>query len=136
MKNGLITVVLLVTLFGGCQNNPDIGPADLLYQRWHLDRVKRIGDNSWISYDTDGYYDTEYRQDGTLIHRKNGVVQSASCCVAKRYERSGTIIHYSDFITCPTVFCAPAQKATITLLGDNLLELNDGQRIAQYTSVK
>ncbi len=136
MKNGLIFTLLLTILLVSCQKDTDIGPADLLYQRWHLDRVRGVNDNFWILYDTDGYYDTEYRRDGTLIHRKDGVIKPASCCEARLYERSGIIIQYSDFVTCPTVFCAPAQKTTITLLSDNLLELQDGQRIAQYTSVK
>ena len=129
-------LVLLLLFANACHKDTSIGPADLLYQRWHLERVKSIDDGAWISYDTDGYYDTEYQPDGTLIHRKDGVVKPTACCEAGRYERSGVIIQYSDFLACSTVFCAPAKSSTIAILRDNLLELNDGQRITQYTPVK
>lgn len=136
MKSNTLFILLLIVLVGACQSDQIVGPSDLLYQHWHLDRAKNIGDTAWVSYDTDGYYDTEYQPDGTLIHRKDGVIKPTSCCEAGRYERSGVLIQYSDFLACPTVFCAPSKSSTITILRDNLLELNDGQKIAQYNSVK
>lgn len=137
MKKLLALIALFSILFGSCRKDTDIGPADLLYQRWHLDRVKRIGDTTWISYDTDGYYDTEYRLDGTLIHRKDGVIKPTSCCEAGRYSRKGVIIEYGYFVACPFSLCgAPPQSTTITVLRENQLELNDGQKIAQYNAVK
>ncbi|WP_020606406.1 hypothetical protein [Spirosoma spitsbergense] len=136
MKNSFISALLLLLFVTACQKDTAIGPSDLLYQRWHLDRVKRIGDSAWISYDTDGYYDTEYRPDGTLIHRKDGVIKPTSCCEAGRYERSGVTIDYVDFPSCPSVRCSSASTSVVTILAPDLLELTDGQRIAQYRPVK
>ena len=131
-----ITLILTVLFASACRNGVDIGPADLLYQRWHFERTKKVGDEVWIAYDTDGYNDTEYRPDGTLIYRKDGVIKPTSCCAGGRYERSGNIIQYSDFVACPTVFCAPAKSSIITVLKENLLELQNDNWITQYTPVK
>ncbi len=135
MKSHLITVILIL-LISACQSDTSVSPAGFLYQRWHLDRVKRIGDNAWISYDTDGYYDTEYRPDGTLIHRKDGVVKPSSCCVANRYKRSGVTIEYLDFPSCPLVRCSSPSTSLITILAENVLELQQGNTIMQYTPAK
>ena len=87
-------------------------------------------------YDTDAYYDTEYRPDGTLIYRRNNIVTSAPCCADNRFERNGVIIQYSEQESCPNVRCALTANATITILKDNLLELQTGDRITQYTPAK
>ncbi len=84
-------------------------------------------------YDTDAYYDTEYRSDGTLIYRRNAIVTSAPCCAGNRFERKGVIIQYSEPESCLNVRCTPAANVTITILKDNLLELQTGDRITQYT---
>ena len=137
MKNAFTSALMLLLLTGACRSDDAIGPIDLLYQRWHLERTKKIGDDAWISYDTDGYYDTEYRQDGTLIYRKDGIIKPTSCCEAGRYEGRGAVIQYIDFVACPFALCGfIAQKSTITVLHENLLELNDGRYSAQYSAVK
>lgn len=136
MKTTLISFLLLVLWASACRNDNSVGPADLLHQRWHLDRTKKVGDEAWMMSNTDGYYDTEYRPDGALIYRKDGVIKLTSCCEAGRYERSGNVIQYRNFVACPTVFCAPAKSSDVTVLKENLLELQNGNWITQYTPAK
>lgn len=137
MKVRMLSSILLLTIVLGCQRSTDIGPADLLYKRWHIDRVRNVDENVWISYDTDGYYDTEYRPDGALINRKNGIIQSEQCCVPIGFEGNGNVIRYTKFPSCPFSLCASVpQQATITMLRSDLLELTDGQRVTQYNVVK
>ena len=119
-----------------CQNDSSIGPADLLFKRWHLSQVKRVGGNTWIALDMDAYYDTEYQSNGTLIYRRNGVLTSSGCCVGNRFERNDEVIQYTDFLSCPTVKCADNTSAIITILKDNLLELQTGNLLSQYTPAK
>ena len=136
MKNTFLFVVLTLLLIACQKDESAICPGKLVYQRWHFSQTKRIGDNAWIMPNTDGYYDTEYRPDGTLIHRKDGVVIQANCCQPIRFNRSGKTINYTDR-DCPFTLCvADENQATITQLGNNLLELNDGTYISQYTAVR
>ena len=83
-------------------------------------------------YNTDGYYDTEYRSDGELIYRKDGVVVLTSCCSGGRFSRNGLIIEYTDFPSCPSVRCSNASTSLITILAPDLLELQNGNTITQY----
>lgn len=137
MKNFLLLLVL-TALSIACQKDDSIGPPELLYQRWSLFQTKRIGDNAWISYDTDAQYDTEYRSDGVLLYRRNGVLIPANCCIPTQFSRNQTSISYNDPNHCPFSLCAgvPKTKVTITQLTGDLLELNDGTYITQYRSVK
>ncbi|WP_461112663.1 hypothetical protein [Spirosoma jeollabukense] len=133
MKTLLTTPIWILLLAGACRSEGSIGPSDLLYKRWHLLQSRGVNDTAWVMYDTDAYYDTEYRTDGSLIYRRNGVVTSGPCCAGNRFERKGVIIQYSDSISCPNVRCGPTLIATITILKDNLLELQTGDRVSQYT---
>jgi|GEM_PF-4331318 len=135
MKTRLFVGILLIFLVGSCHKNTDIGPADLLYRRWHPEREKDIGDDLWKAYNTDGYYDTEYRTDGMLVYRKDRVIIPLRCCVPGRFERNGNVIQYTEFPDCPFTLCAPPQQAIITVLRKNLLELQIGNTITQYTPV-
>lgn len=136
MKNALLLLVLAILAIA-CQKDESIGPPKLLYQRWHLDRTKPIGSEAWIVYNLDGIYDTEYRPDGTLVHRKDGVIQTMTCCSASRFERNGARINYLDFAICPQVRCSGSQtEVTITFLSDQLLELTTDQRVTQYKAVR
>lgn len=132
MKTLSLLFVLVGLLVTGCRTNSDIGPSELLYKRWHLSQTKRVSDNAWIAYDMDAYYDTEYRPDGTLIYRRNGVSTPSGCCAGNRFERNGAVIQYTDFPSCPTVKCAGYTSATITILTDHLLELQTGEQLVQY----
>lgn len=137
MKNVLLFFVLTI-LTASCQRDESIGPPELLYQRWHLSKIRAVNSSAWIFYDTDGMYDTEYRLDGTLIYRKNGVLISANCCSPTQFSRSKTTISYDDPNHCPFSLCAGIlkKKETIEQLTGDLLELNDGTYITQYRSVK
>lgn len=135
MKNPLLFLIV-ITLCIACQKDENIGPRDLLYQRWHLERAKRVGDSAWFSYDTDGFYDTEYRPDGTLVYRKDGAIIQAGCCSPTQFDRTETIINYKGWRTCPQVRCKLTTNATITRVSDDLLELSDDIYITQYNSVK
>lgn len=133
----LCLLISFVSVCGSCRkDDSSIGPDNLLYQRWHLYQAKRIGDTAWFSYDTGGYYDTEYRPDGALIHRKNGVVVQASCCEPVLFNRNGTVIKYTGR-DCPFTLCAAtSHQSTITQLTNDLLELKDGTYISQYRAVR
>ena len=137
MKNFLLFLIV-VALFIACHKDGSIGPPELLYQRWDMFQTKKIGDNAWISYDMDAQYDTEYRPDGTLLYRRNGVLIPANCCKPTQFSRSKTTISYNDPNHCPFSLCAgiPKTKETIEQLTSDLLELNDGTYITQYRSVK
>ena len=134
MKNRLISTALLLIVTAACHSDDSIGPSGLLYKRWHVLQTRGVNDTVWAEYDTDAYYDTEYRPDGTLIYRRNGVLTSAPCCSASRFERNGVIIQYRDFLSsCPSVKCGANSPATITALSNNLLELQIGDWLTQYT---
>ncbi|MFD2935825.1 hypothetical protein [Spirosoma flavum] len=133
MKNLLILSGLLAVLSSACKSDDSIGPSDLLYKRWQILQSRNVNNPVWSMYDTDAYYDTEYQPDGTLIYRRNGLVTSTPCCSGSQFERNGVLIQYSEFIPCPLVLCASVTKTTITFLKDNLLELQAGDRITQYT---
>ncbi|QKZ11160.1 hypothetical protein [Spirosoma sp. KUDC1026] len=132
----ILPFAVLLAMCVACHKDTSVGPANLLFQRWQLLQRKRIGDTAWMVYNTDGVYDTEYRQDGTLVYRRDGVIQSGQCCRGNLFRRDGAKIIYSDFTSCPTVFCASVQSVVIQQLTDNLLELNDGAYIIQYQSVR
>ncbi|MVM39076.1 hypothetical protein GO730_18570 [Spirosoma sp. HMF3257] len=134
MKNLLLSVALLLTLVVGCHSDDSIGPASLLYKRWHVFQTRGVNDSTWAVYDADAYYDTEYRPDGTLIYRRNGILTSVPCCSSSRFERNGVIIQYIDFLSgCPYTKCGANSPATITILSTNLLELQIGNQLTQYT---
>ena len=136
MKNILLFLVL-IALTVACQRDESIGPPELLHQRWHLSKTRAVNTNAWISYDTDGIYDTEYRPDGALVHRKDGIVQARQCCSANKFERDGARIYYSDLTICPFVRCSgPQAEATITILSGQLLELTTDQRVTQYVAIR
>jgi hypothetical protein len=131
-----LLLLLFVLLLGSCHGDTSIGPANLLFQRWQLLQGKRIGDTAWMVTDMDAAYDTEYRADGILIYRRNGIIQPPQCCTGNQFRREGQKIFYSDFINCPTVYCLSLQSVTIQQLTDKLLELNDGTYIRQYQAVQ
>ncbi|GAB3642361.1 hypothetical protein [Spirosoma arcticum] len=137
MKNILLFLIMLASSIA-CQKDDNIGPPELLYQRWDVFQTKKIGDNAWISYDTDAQYDTEYRSDGMLLYRRNGVLIPANCCKPTQFSLNKTTISYNDPNHCPFSLCAgiPKTKETIEQLTGDLLELNDGTYITQYRSVK
>ena len=88
-------------------------------------------------YNVDGIYDTEYRPDGMLLYRRNGVIISAICCKPTQFSRSKTIIGYNDPNYCLLSLCAGVVKTeTIQQLTNDLLELNDGAYITQYKAVR
>jgi hypothetical protein len=138
MKKVLSFVFLLAVLLGACQKDEGIGHPELLYKRWYLSRTRLVDNTNWLYYDTDGIYDTEYRPDGRLVHRKDGVIRTMPCCSATKFERSGKKIKYLDFEVCSYAQCSslPENEATITYLSNELLELTTDQRVAQYTAVR
>lgn len=136
MKKLFSPAMLLVVLFGACQKDETIGPPELLYQRWQVDRTKPIGSDTWMMYNLDGIYDTEYRPDGALVHRKDGVIQTAKCCSASRFERNQNVIQYSEFVACALVLCNSTKISQITILQQNLLELQTEDRVTQYSPIK
>jgi hypothetical protein len=86
--------------------------------------------------DMDGVYDTEYRQDGTLIYRRDGVVLPQQCCSPTHFQGKGKEITYTTVASCPYALCAgTALPVVIQKLTPDLLELNDGIYIRQYQSV-
>ena len=133
MKSVSVWVILIILFIGSCRNDSSIGPSDLLLKRWHLYQTRRVQDNTWVMYDMDAYYDTEYRSNGMLVYRRNGIITEAGCCRGSQFERSGVSIQYNGFIACPLVRCSSTTNATITILKDNLLELQTGDLISQYT---
>lgn len=134
MKRCLASLLLMAVSFGACQTDKPIGPADWLYKRWHVVQTRGVNETTWTVYDTDAYYDTEYRPDGTLIYRRNAILMSAPCCSSSRFERNGVIIQYTDFLSsCPYAKCGANSPATITILSSNLLELQIGSQLTQYT---
>jgi hypothetical protein len=133
MKTLLTTAISLFLLVGACRSDDSIGPSDLLYKRWHLLQTRGVNDTTWAMYDTDAYYTIEYRPNGSLIYQRNGVTTSAPCCSGSQFERNGVIIKYSEFSSCPNVKCAPISGATITILKEDLLELQTRDRVNQYT---
>jgi hypothetical protein len=85
----------------------------------------------------DAAYDTEYRQDGTLIYRRDGVVLPQQCCAPTHFSGKGKEIVYTTVTSCPYALCAgTVSPATIQKLTPDLLELNDGTYIRQYQSVQ
>jgi len=137
MKTQLTLVVfLLVLLTGSCHKNTDIGPAGLLNQRWQFSQGRGVDDTTWYAPYKPYVDDTEYRPDGALVYRRNGVVMPMPCCSGSRYRQDGTTISYSDFSACLLSFCAPVRNATIRILRDDLLELQQGNTITQYTPVR
>ncbi|CCH55692.1 hypothetical protein BN8_04972 [Fibrisoma limi BUZ 3] len=122
-------------LLSACQKDQAIGPDNLLYQRWNMYQTKRIGDNAWMVYDLDAFYDTEYRPDGTLVYRQNGQVINP-CCLPSKFRKADNLLRYSERNPCNYVLCAQPNSATITKLSNSLLELNDGVRITQYRPVQ
>ncbi|SFE62351.1 hypothetical protein SAMN05216167_11679 [Spirosoma endophyticum] len=133
MKKQSSVFLLLLVLITACRNDSSIGPSDLLYKRWHLLQTRGVNDTTWVMYDTDAYYTIEYHPEGSLVYQRNGITTSAPCCSGSRFERTGVILKYSEFSSCPNVKCAPNPGATITILKDNLLELQTGDRVSQYT---
>jgi hypothetical protein len=134
--NRYLLLLLFVLSLGGCHKDTSVGPSNLLFQRWQLQQSKRIGDTAWIVYDVNAVYDTEYRTDGILIYRRDGVVQPPQCCRGNQFRRDGQEITYSDFISCPTVYCLSIGSVVIQQLTPDLLELNDGTHIVQYRSIR
>jgi hypothetical protein len=98
--------------------------------------IKQIGDQSWSALDQLFFYDTEYRKDGTLVYRKDGVIQAVQRCRGNQFQRDGLKITYSDFTSCPTVFCLPTKSEIIQQLTPDLLELNDGEFVRLYRSIR
>ncbi|WP_461138108.1 hypothetical protein [Spirosoma pomorum] len=136
MKHILAFVILLFVCIA-CQKDSSVGPINLLFQRWQLLQSKRIGDTAWIVHDMDGVYDTEYRQDGTLIYRRDGVVLPPQCCAPTHFSGKGKEIVYTTVTSCPYALCAgTVSPAAIQKLTPDLLELNDGTYIRQYRSVQ
>jgi hypothetical protein len=131
-----LLLLLVVLSLGACHKDSNVGPANLLFQRWQLVQSKRIGDQSWTVHDLDVRQDTEYRSDGILLYRLNGAIQPPQCCSGNQFRRDGQKISYSDFISCPTALCVSVQSVVIQQLTDNQLELNDGTYIRQYRSVR
>ncbi|GAB4027190.1 hypothetical protein [Spirosoma koreense] len=109
MKTSLLLTVLTVWLTGACGRDDSVGPAELLYKRWHPFQSKRVGDAAWVQYDTDAYYDTEYRLDSTVVYRRDGGVITTPCCAGSRND-----------------------QATITVLKADRLELQTGNQLTQY----
>lgn len=137
MKTQLTLVVfLLILLTGSCYKGADIGPARLLYQRWQINQTKVAGTDTWVPSNPSGIRETEYRPDGALVYRRNGVVIPTPCCLGSRYRQDGTTISYIDPASCPSVRCAYPANATIRILRDDLLELQQGNTITQYTPVR
>ncbi|MBC7571807.1 MAG: hypothetical protein H7319_19065 [Spirosoma sp.] len=95
-----------------------------------------MDDSVWAMYNTDGIYDTEYRPDGTLIYRKDGVVQPAQCCAPTQFKRNGNVIQYTESLPCSLVFCDFTGNPTIRILREDLLELESNNVITQYTPIK
>ncbi|QKZ11163.1 hypothetical protein [Spirosoma sp. KUDC1026] len=130
-------LLLLVALSVACHKDTSVGPANLLFQRWQLLQSKRIGDTAWVVHDTDGVYDTEYRQNGALVYRRDGVVLPQQCCAPTHFRGKGKEITYTTVTSCPYALCAGTiLPATIQKLTPDLLELNDGIYIMQYQSVQ
>ena len=136
MKARLLAGILLLFLTGSCRKNTDIGPADLLYQRWQLNQTKTVGTDNWVPFDPNGLYDTEYRADGRIIYRKDGAIQPAQCCAPVRFERNGNLIQYAEFPSCPFSLCVAIDNPVIRILREDLLELESNNVIAQYRAVK
>ncbi|UFH56662.1 hypothetical protein [Spirosoma sp. KNUC1025] len=131
----LFGVVFLFFLTAACRSDNPVDSVDLLHNRWHLYQTRRIQDVAWTIQDTDAYYDTEYRPDGTVVYRKNGAQIGGSCCAPTRYSRQGLTINYSAWNLCANAFCATLKQVTISQLTETLLEVNDGYMISQYERV-
>ncbi|AUD01180.1 hypothetical protein [Spirosoma pollinicola] len=136
MQRSAFFTLLTTIIFGSCQKDKLIGPSDLLYNRWHLTQTRTLDSHVWQSRDTDAYYTIEYRQDGTVAYQRNGVTTPANCCAPTKFNRQGIVVNYTDWVICPTAFCATTKKTIITQLTDDLLELNDGYTISQYEVAK
>lgn len=133
MKSLSVWVILIILLVGSCHNDGSVGPASLLFKRWHPYQMRRVQDNAWTVYSTNVYDDTEYRSDGTLVYWKNSTITEAGCCRGSQFERSEVFIRYKGFIACSLVLCSSKTNATINILRENLLELQSGNQIIQYT---
>lgn len=128
-----IAMLLGLVMVSACQGDGSIGPKEQLYKRWNLNRVRNAQESTWVSYDTDAYYDTEYKADGSLVYRRNGVEIPTPCCSGNRFIRDGVMLVYGQYPSCPNVSCVDNSKATITILRNDLLELQSGERVMQYT---
>ncbi|GAB3999200.1 hypothetical protein GCM10028807_48770 [Spirosoma daeguense] len=120
----------------GCQRDESVMPSSLLHRNWNLFRTREIASNDWRYWDSDAYYTVEYRADGTLVYRRNGVRSDANCCGALTYTFRGSTIQYTSWNFCPNAYCATIKKVTITQLSETLLEFNDGYMVYQYEPAK
>ena len=138
MRNQLLAATFLLLLTGACHHDVQMGPSDSLYRRWHLLQSRKSQDSTWIvNSATDS--DTEFRVDGALIYRSNGVITPTPCCASSRFERNDTAIRFLDTNGCPNALCTSLSSSnsfTITVLTDQRLEMKSGDWISQYTEVE
>jgi hypothetical protein len=134
MRNSLLTLILLI-VFTSCKSDQTIGPPDLLYRQWRLLRTREVTKNEWREWGLNAIHTVEYRTDGTMIYRQDGVQMQAGCCKPTKFSRQNIVLNYSDWQLCYNAFCATVKRVTIGQLTDTQLELNDGYTISQYEMI-
>lgn len=118
-----------------CRSDQTVGPPDLLYRQWHLLRTREVTKSEWREWTSDAIYTVEYRVDGTIIYRHDGVQMQAGCCRPTQFNRQGAVINYTNWQICYNALCATVKRVTIFQLTATQLELDDGYTISQYESI-
>lgn len=128
MKIPLLFAILLA-LTGSCHKDTDIGPTDLLYQRWQWES-SRLADQRVFLPDSTRPTVITFRASGEYTVEFSG--RQFTCCQPNYFVRKGRKLLFSNVAggyvspECTLLNCAPYQpEQTIYSLSEQQLVLSD-----------